>query len=107
MTYYGQRRGLNLRFIIAIVIAVVGIVGYLSKRSLNPVTGEKQYVSLNPNQEIALGLEAAPQMAREMGGVTPPSDPQAALVAEVGNHIVQSSDAGKTESPYRDNFHFH
>jgi predicted Zn-dependent protease len=61
--------GCNTRLIIALVIAVIGIVGYLSKRSVNPVTGEKQYVSLSPDQEIALGLQAAPQMAQQMGGV--------------------------------------
>src|SRR5947207_1584101 len=53
----GGRR-INLRWIIALVIAVVGIIGYLGKKSVNPVTGETQYVNLNPNQEIALGLEA-------------------------------------------------
>src|SRR5205809_929693 len=101
MTYGGggYRRGFNLRWIIALAIALIGIVGYLTKKSVNPVTGETQYVSLNPRQEIALGLEAAPQMAQQMGGVVAESDPRAAMVGEVGNHIVQTSDAGKPESP--------
>jgi predicted Zn-dependent protease len=109
MTYgYGSRgRGMNMRVIIALVIAIIGVVGYFSKKSVNPVTGETQYVNLNPKQEIALGLEAAPQMAQQMGGEVPQSDPRAALVREVGTHIVQSSDAGKPESPYRENFQFH
>src|SRR2546423_3246360 len=108
MTYGdGPRRGLNMRVIVAIVIAIIGVVGYLAKRTTNPVTGETQYVSLNPRQEIALGLEAAPQMAQQMGGEMPASDPRAAFVREVGRHIVQSSDAGKPESPYASNFQFH
>jgi predicted Zn-dependent protease len=104
----GGRRGLNPRILIALVIAVIGIVGYLGKKSINPVTGEKQYVDLSPNQEIALGLEAAPQMARQMGGVIPPDrDPRAAMVAEVGKHIVNSSDANHPNNPYRQSFNFH
>ncbi|MEO6434541.1 MAG: M48 family peptidase, partial [Tepidisphaeraceae bacterium] len=83
---------LNARLIIALVIAVIGIVSYLAKRSVNPVTGQNQYVSLTPAQEIALGLQAAPEMAQQMGGVVPRSDPAAAMVQQVGRHIVQSSD---------------
>ena len=102
----GQRRGLNMRFVIALVIAAVAIIGYLTKRSVNPVTGETQYVSLSPQQEIALGLQAAPQMAQQMGGVVDPkSNAAAALVAEVGHHIVDASDAKK--SPYVQNFNFY
>ena len=111
MTYgYGggpPRRGINFRILIALGIAVIGIIGYLGKKSTNPVTGETQYVSLNPKQEIALGLESAPEMAAQMGGEMPTSDPRAAFVSEVGTHIVQSSDAGKPESPYAQNFAFH
>src|SRR6185503_10379481 len=94
----GGRRGFNPRLIIALVIAVVGIVGYLSKKSINPVTGEKQYVNLTAPQEIALGLQAAPQMANQMGGVVDPQrDPDAKTVADVGHGIVKNSDASKPE----------
>jgi predicted Zn-dependent protease len=106
MTYYEpQRRGINPRLIIALVIAVVGVVGYLGKKQINPVTGEKQYVNLTVDQEKALGLEAAPQMASQMGGaVDPRSNADAELVADVGQRIVSRSDASK--SPYVGNFHF-
>jgi beta-barrel assembly-enhancing protease len=104
----GGRRGFNPRILIALVIAVVGIVGYLGKKSINPVTGEKQYVNLTAPQEIALGLQAAPEMAKQMGGVIDPQrDPQAKLVADVGHGIVKNSDASKPESPYRDAFNFY
>jgi predicted Zn-dependent protease len=103
--YGGGGRGINLRIVIAIVIALVSIIGYLTKKSVNPVTGETQYVSLTPDQEMALGLQAAPQMAAQMGGEVPASDPTAALVKEIGQHIVGASDARK--SPYVENFHFH
>jgi predicted Zn-dependent protease len=97
--------GCNSRLLIALVIAVIGVVTYLGKRSTNPTTGETQYVSLSPDQEIALGLQAAPQMAQQMGGVVPESDPAAAFVEEVGRHIVSSSDA--KNSPYVKSFDFH
>ncbi|HYO07619.1 MAG TPA: M48 family metalloprotease [Tepidisphaeraceae bacterium] len=105
---FRPRRGmLNLRVIIALVIALFGLIGYLGKRSTNPVTGETQYVSLDPKQEIALGLQAAPRMAEQMGGVLPASDPRAATVARVGAKLVQRSEAGKPESPYAQNFRFY
>ena len=108
-TRSGARAGrINPRIAIALVIAVIGIVSFIGKKSINPVTGEKQYVNLTAPQEIALGLEAAPQMAQKMGGVLDPKrDPQAALVAEVGAHVVKNSDASKPESPYRDSFNFY
>jgi predicted Zn-dependent protease len=103
----GSGRGLNLRIIIALVIAVGGVISYIAKRSVNPVTGETQHVAMNASQEIALGLEAAPQMAQQMGGDVALSDSRAAIVDEVGRHIVQTSDAGGDKSPYRGNFKFH
>src|SRR5205814_6698938 len=103
----GGGRGINLRVIIALVIAVGAIITYWSHKSVNPVTGETQHVAMNASQEIALGLEAAPQMAQQMGGEIPKSDPRAAMVDEVGRHIVQSSDAGGPNSPYRGNFAYH
>jgi predicted Zn-dependent protease len=66
------------------------------------VTGETQYIDISPEQEIALGLEAAPQMAAEFGGLDENAQDQA-IVDEIGNRIVQSSPAGS--SPYQFEFH--
>jgi len=99
-------RGFNPRWIIAAVIAIIGLVSYVGSRQKNPVTGEMQHVAMSVEQERALGLQAAPQMAQQMGGfVDPRRDPDAQLVAEVGNKIVRASEAGR--SPYSDNFHFY
>ena len=88
------------------MVALIGVVIYMNQTQVNPVTGEKQHVAMTVDQEKALGLEAAPQMARKMGGdVDASEDPRAALVDEVGRRIVQNSEAKK--SPYVDNFHFH
>jgi beta-barrel assembly-enhancing protease len=102
----GGGRGFNPRWIIALVIAGIGIVSFLSSRQRNPVTGKVQYVAMSVDQEKALGLEAAPQMAQQMGGVVDPRrDPDAALVSEVGQKLVTASDTSR--SPYVGNFHFH
>jgi predicted Zn-dependent protease len=105
----GYRGGGRLplgRLIGALVLALIGVVVYMRQTQVNPVTGEKQHVAMTVDQEKALGLEAAPQMARQMGGdVDAREDPRAGLVDEVGRRIVQNSDAKK--SPYVDNFHFH
>lgn len=87
---------------IALVMVIFGLVAYFSATQENPITGETQRVSLSPDQEVALGLEAAPVMAREMGGLHPDGQVRA-YVGEVGNRVVAQSTA-KT-SPYRFQFH--
>jgi predicted Zn-dependent protease len=66
------------------------------------VTGETQYIGITVEQEIALGLQAAPQMADEFGGLDPDESAQA-IVDQIGNTIVQSSPASQT--PYEYDFH--
>jgi beta-barrel assembly-enhancing protease len=90
------------RLIIALVLAVGGLVTYLGTRSVNPVTGEVQHVSLTPTQEIALGVQSAPQMAAQFGGeMADPAIQQ--YVESVGQSVVQKSEASK--SPYQFKFH--
>ena len=92
----------NPRLLIAAVILILGVVSYYSKRQHNDVTGETQHISLSTDQEIALGLNSAPEMESEMGGADP--DPQAqALVQSIGEKVVAGSDARNT--PYKYQFH--
>jgi beta-barrel assembly-enhancing protease len=106
---YGRqgRRGINMRWIIALVIAGIGIISYFMKTQVNPTTGEKQRVALTEAQEIALGIQSAPQMVEQMGAkvLDPKRDSRAALVAEVGAKLVRSSPA--VRSPYANNFNFY
>ena len=99
--------GGKLRWVIAIVIAAVALFSFWGSRQRNPVTGEMQHVAMTVDQEKALGLQAAPQMLQQMQArvLDPRSDPRAALVAEVGRRLVESSEAGR--SPYVGNFNFH
>lgn len=90
------------RLLIGIVIAVVSVIGYLSKTQVNSVTGEKQRVSLTPEQEVAMGLQSAPSMAAEFGGLY--QDPQAQqAIKQIGQKLVRNSDAAR--SPYQFDFH--
>lgn len=91
------------RILIAIIIGIVGLFMYLSQSQENPVTGKKQHVSLNPNQEIRLGLESAPKMAHEMGGELPATDPRVQLVQKMGQLLVANTEAKK--SPWKFQFH--
>ena len=77
----------------------MAFVSYQCSSQYNPVTGEEQHIALAPKQEIALGLQAAPEMIQQHGGLHP--DPRAqALVDRVGNRIVDRSQASQTEWQY-------
>jgi predicted Zn-dependent protease len=90
------------RLLAAVVIAAIGGLFYYCNTQVNPVTGEKQRVSLSPQDEVALGLQSAPQMAQEFGGLYP--DPEAReYVKRVGRKVVAESDA--KNAPYPFDFH--
>lgn len=92
----------SAQLVMALVIAIGGAVTYLTSRSTNPVTGESQHVSLSPDQERVLGLQAMPAMAQQFGGVV--DHPViSAYVEGVGERIVRQSDAAK--GPYSYSFH--
>ena len=104
--YGGRRSGFPMRIVIGLVIAGIGLVTYFSRTQINPVTGEKQRVAMSVDQEKALGLQAAPKMAQQMGGaLDPQKDRDALMVAEVGHKLVKQTEA--TKSPYVGNFNFY
>lgn len=91
--------GRGMQIGIAVVIALVAVIGYCSRKVFNPVTGENQYISLTVDDEIALGLQAAPEMAAQFGGLDP--DPQVqALIDQIGARIVAQSAASELEYQY-------
>jgi predicted Zn-dependent protease len=98
-----RRGGLPIRLLIAVAIAGFAAWQYYSRVEVNPVTGETQRIALTAEQEVALGLEAAPEMARQMGGVVDPDEPAARFVKEVGAKVVAGSIAA--QSPYPFEFH--
>ena len=100
---YGGRRGSVLpRLVLAALFAIGSLVMYFSSSQANPVTGETQYVDLTVDQEVAIGLQAAPEMAAEFGGLDPDENAQA-YVDQIGFAILGNSAAGT--SPYEYDFH--
>lgn len=94
------RRGSSL--IVAIIVAIIGAITYFSSRSTNEVTGEVQHVNIAPDQEVALGLQAFPEMAQQFGGeIDQPVINN--YVESVGQRVVQQSDA--KDGPYKYDFH--
>jgi beta-barrel assembly-enhancing protease len=102
MAVFGRSGRFPIRLIIAFVVAIGALISYFTMQQENPITGEKQHIGITADQEIALGLQAAPGMAQQYGGEF--ADEQVtAGVREIGNQIVQKSKAGA--SPYRFDFH--
>ncbi len=98
-----KRRGnLKIRLLIGAVIILFAVIKYYSRTETNEYTGTKQHISLTTDEEIALGLHSAPQMAQEYGGLHPNQEAQD-LVDQVGQKLVNNSIA--RETPYRYDFH--
>jgi beta-barrel assembly-enhancing protease len=90
------------RLMIALVMALFALGSYFFSGEVNPITGEKQRVALKPDQEIALGLQAAPKVAQQHGGLSPDNASQRRVDA-VGQRLIAQSLARQTK--WRYDFH--
>lgn len=97
-----KQGGCAPRLLLGLGIAIFSILSFISSSSVNPVTGEKQYVKVSAQQEVAMGLQAAPEMAQQFGGAIT-SGPEADIVRRVGSRLVQRTKAKNSE--YRFEFH--
>ena len=97
-----RRGGLKIRLLIGAGIILFTLFKYYSKRETNEYTGKSQSVDLTVDQEIQLGLQSAPQMAAQHGGLHPNQQAQQ-LVDNVGAKLVNNSIA--RQSPYKYEFH--
>lgn len=97
-----RRGGLKIRLLIGAGIILFSLFKYYSNREVNPYTGRKQSISLSPTEEIRLGLQSAPSMAQQHGGLYPSQEAQD-LVDKVGNNLINNSIARQT--PYQYDFH--
>ncbi|WP_431472651.1 M48 family metalloprotease [Nonlabens sp. SCSIO 43208] len=92
----------KIRLFIGMAIVAFAVLKYCGSAETNEFTGETQYIDLSVEEEIALGLQAAPSMIEEHGGLHPDNRAQT-LVDQVGFNLVQSSIA--KESNYQWDFH--
>ena len=98
-----MRRGnFKIRLLIGIAIVAFAYLKKCSQQEVNPYTGKTQSVSLSPEQEIAIGLQQAPSMAQQHGGLYPNEQAQN-LVDRVGKKLIDNSIARK--SNYKYEFH--
>lgn len=98
-----MRRGnFKVRLFIGVAIVAFAFIRRCSQQETNPYTGRTQAISLSPDQEIAIGLQSAPGMAQQHGGLYPNNEYQA-FVDNVGNKLVNNSLAKQT--PYKYDFH--
>ena len=107
----GSRRGCALppRLVMALALVAFSVVGYFMKTKVeeNAITGERQRVSMTAEQEVAMGLQAAPEMAAQHGGEHPDAQLRA-MVARVGAKLVAANAKGAWApqfEKYRFNFH--
>jgi beta-barrel assembly-enhancing protease len=101
----GRPGGCGGRLLIGVLLAVAAIVSYYfsTEQYQNPVTGRVQRVALSPKEEIALGLNSAPEMARQFGGLYQDQRAQD-LVTGIGERLVRSN-VEINQSPYYFQFH--
>jgi predicted Zn-dependent protease len=97
-----RRSSWKFRILLGVAIVLFAYVNRCSNKEENPYTGRVQTIDMTTEEEIAIGLQSAPQMAREFGGLFPDRRSQA-LVDAVGNRLVQNSIARDT--PYKFEFH--
>ena len=97
-----RRGGLKFRLLIGVVIVGFAFVKKCSNKTINPYTNRVQNINIDPQQEIAIGLQNAPQMAQQHGGLHPDTKLQE-LIDDIGAKLVNNSMA--RETPYKYNFH--
>ena len=98
-----MKRGTSkVKLLIGVVIILFTLFQYYSKNEVNEFTGKIQHISLSTEDEIAIDLQSAPQMAQQHGGLYPDQNYQK-FVDQVGLKLVNNSIAKKTN--YKYDFH--
>jgi len=97
-----RRRSTSVKIIIGLAIVVFGLFKYFGSKEENPYTGRTQAINMSPEQEIAIGLQSAPAMIEQYGGMFPDQKLQN-YVDQVGKKLVDNTIARKT--PYTYEFH--
>ncbi len=97
-----KRGNWKIRIIIGLVIIAFAFIKRCNNKEENPYTGRVQNISIDTEQEIAIGLQSAPEIAQQYGGLYPDQKMQS-FVDAIGNKLVNSSIAKDT--PYKYDFH--
>lgn len=84
-----RRGGIGITIIIGLLFAGYHLFNYYSNTQVNPITGEKQHISISESDEVQLGLQSAPQMAQQHGGLHPDQRAQA-MVDKIGQRLINT-----------------
>ena len=94
--------GRALKLFLGVAIVAFGVIRYCGSQEETPYTGRTQAISLSTEEEIAIGLQNAPIMAEQHGGLYPDQRLQDQVDA-VGKKLVDNTIA--QETPYTYEFH--
>jgi len=95
-----RRRSFNRgRLLVGLLFAAFALFSYFASKEYNPIIEEDQYVGITPEQEIALGLQAVPEMTAQFGGLHPDAQAQTFL-DDVCRRLINQSVAGQADWPY-------
>lgn len=94
--------GRALKLVLGVAIVAFGVIRYCGSQEENPYTGRTQAISLSTEEEIAIGLQNAPIMAEQHGGLYPDQRLQDQVDA-VGKKLIDNTIA--QETPYTYEFH--
>lgn len=97
-----NRGSWKIRIFIGLAIVAFAFIKKCSNTEENPYTGRSQHITMNADQEIAIGLQSLPEIQQQYGGLYPDERLQA-YVDNVGRKLVQNSIA--RETPYKFDFH--
>ena len=59
----------KFRLLIGVIIVAFAFVKKCSNKTINPYTNRSQNINMDPQQEIAIGIQSAPQIAQQHGGL--------------------------------------
>ncbi|MEM9141417.1 MAG: M48 family metalloprotease [Bacteroidota bacterium] len=97
-----RRSSWKIRIFIGLAIVAFAFIHRFNNRQENPYTGRVQTIGMTADEEIAIGLQSAPEMAQQHGGLYPDERLQS-LVDAIGHKLVNNSKA--RETPYQYDFH--
>jgi predicted Zn-dependent protease len=94
----GRGLGVVARRTLGVVLTAFVAVGMVGC-STNPTTGRMQFNSLTPEQEIAIGAEAAPQLTEEYGGAVADQRLQG-YITQVGQRMLPYTEGDAPSLPW-------
>jgi len=102
--YSRQGRGagtsrFKLMLIIGLGMAAFQAFKFYTNTQTNPITGEEQRVQWTTEEEVGIGLQSAPQMAQQHGGLHP-NERIREHVSSVGKRLINNSIVRRSQYPF-------